>query len=137
MGFYAAKQLVKKLIGAGKNILGSKVVVMGATFKENVADSRNSKVADLVCELKSYGVKVDVVDPYASSEVIKHEYGFDLVENPANDYDAVVVAVNHRPYMKLTENDLKNYMQGTENPILVDIKGIFRNKIKDLTYWSF
>lgn len=137
MGFYAAKQLVKKLIGAGKNILGSKVLVMGATFKENVADSRNSKVADLVCELKSYGVKVDVVDPYASSEVIKHEYGFDLVENPANDYDAVVVAVNHRPYMKLTENDLKNYMQGTENPILVDIKGIFRNKIKDLTYWSF
>ncbi|MEE4176573.1 MAG: nucleotide sugar dehydrogenase [Bacteroides sp.] len=137
MGFYAAKQLVKKLIAAGKNILGSKVLIMGATFKENVADSRNSKVADLVCELQSYGVKIDVVDPYASSEVIKHEYGFELIEKPANDYDAVVVAVNHHPYMKLTENDLKNFMQGTENPILVDIKGIFRNKIKDLIYWSF
>jgi UDP-N-acetyl-D-galactosamine dehydrogenase len=137
MGFYAAKQLVKKLIAAGKNILGTKVLILGATFKENVSDSRNSKVADLVCELKSYGVKVDVIDPFASSEVIFHEYGFELTEKPANDYDAVVVAVNHSPYVKLTENDLKNFMQGTENPILVDIKGIFRNKIKDLTYWSF
>jgi UDP-N-acetyl-D-glucosamine/UDP-N-acetyl-D-galactosamine dehydrogenase len=137
MGFYAAKQLVKKLIAAGKNILNSKVLVMGATFKENVADSRNSKVADLVCELKSYGVRVDVIDPFANSKDIEHEYGFKLVEKPDNDYDAVVVAVNHTPYAKLTENDLKAYMQGTENPILIDIKGIFRNKIKDLTYWSF
>lgn len=136
MGFYAAKQLVKKLIAAGKNILGTKVLVMGATFKENVADSRNSKVADLVNELKSYGVRVDVIDPFASSEVIKHEYGFELIKNPANDYDAVVVAVNHKPYEKLTEEDLKTFMQGTENPILVDIKGIFRNKVKELTYWS-
>jgi UDP-N-acetyl-D-glucosamine/UDP-N-acetyl-D-galactosamine dehydrogenase len=137
MGFYAAKQLVKKLIAAGKNILNSKVLVMGATFKENVADSRNSKVADLVCELKSYGVLVDVIDPFANSKDIEHEYGFKLVEKPANDYDAVVVAVNHTPYAKLTENDLKAYMQETENPILIDIKGIFRNKIKDLNYWSF
>jgi UDP-N-acetyl-D-galactosamine dehydrogenase len=137
MGFYAAKQLVKKLIAAGKNILNTKVLVMGATFKENVADSRNSKVADLICELKSYGVKVDVIDPFANNKDIEHEYDFKLIEKPANNYDAVVVAVNHAPYTKLTEADLKNYMQGTENPILVDIKGIFRNKIKDLTYWSF
>ncbi|MBW6497589.1 MAG: nucleotide sugar dehydrogenase [Bacteroidales bacterium] len=136
MGFYTAKQLVKKLIAAGKNILNTKVLVMGATFKENVADSRNSKVADLVCELKSYGVQVDVIDPYANSKDIAHEYGFELVKNPGNNYDAVVVAVNHKPYVNLTENDLKAYMQGTENPILIDIKGIFRNKIKDLTYWS-
>jgi len=137
MGFYAAKQLVKKLIAAGKNMLKTKVLIMGATFKENVADSRNSKVADLVCELKTYGVQVDVVDPFANSKDIEHEYGFKLVEKPANNYDALVVAVNHAPYTKLTEADLKNYMQGTENPILIDIKGIFRNKIKDLTYWSF
>ena len=79
MGFYAAKQLVKKLIAAGKNILNTKVLVMGATFKENVADSRNSKVADLVCELQSYGVQVDVIDPYANNKDIEHEYGFKLI----------------------------------------------------------
>lgn len=137
MGFYAAKQLVKKLIAAGKNILNSKVLIMGATFKENVADSRNSKVADLVCELKSYGVQVDVIDPFANSKDIKHEYGFELVKNPGSNYDAVVVAVNHKPYVNLTENDMKAYMKDIKNPILIDIKGIFRNKIKDLTYWSF
>lgn len=136
MGFYAAKQLVKRLIAAGKNVLNTKVLVMGATFKENVADSRNSKVADLVNELKSYGVNVDVTDPFANEQEIEHEYGFKLVKNPGNNYDAVVVAVNHAPYTNLTENDLKNYMQGTKNPILIDIKGIYRNKIKDLTYWS-
>ncbi len=136
MGFYAAKQLVKRLIAAGKNVLNTKVLVMGATFKENVADSRNSKVADLVNELKSYGVNVEVTDPFANEKEIEHEYGFKLVKNPGNNYDAVVVAVNHAPYTNLTENDLKNYMQGTKNPILIDIKGIFRNKVKDLTYWS-
>lgn len=136
MGFYAAKQLVKKLIAAGKNVLNTKVLVMGATFKENVADSRNSKVADLIGELKTYGVNVDVTDPYANEKEVEHEYGFKLTKNPGNNYDAVVVAVNHAPYTKLTEDDLKGYMKGTSNPILIDIKGIFRNKIKDLTYWS-
>ncbi|MFN3556988.1 MAG: nucleotide sugar dehydrogenase [Bacteroidales bacterium] len=137
MGFYAAKQLVKKLIAAGKNIQHSKVLIMGATFKENVSDIRNSKVADVICELRSYGVTVDIVDPYANSEELKHEYGFELTAQPAGNYDAVVVAVNHSEYMKLTEADFKAMMTNVENPILVDIKGIFRNKIKDLQYWSF
>jgi UDP-N-acetyl-D-glucosamine/UDP-N-acetyl-D-galactosamine dehydrogenase len=137
MGFYAAKQLVKKLITAGKNVLDTRVLIMGATFKENVTDIRNSKVADLVSELKSYGVKVDVVDPYASSEELLEEYGFELIKNPSDNYDAVVVAVNHQNYMKLTEQDLKGFMKNVENPILIDLKGIYRNKIKELSYWSF
>jgi UDP-N-acetyl-D-glucosamine/UDP-N-acetyl-D-galactosamine dehydrogenase len=137
MGFYAAKQLVKKLIAAGKNIQKSKVLIMGVTFKENVSDIRNSKVADLISELKSYGVKIDVVDPYANNDELKHEYGFGLIEKPGNQYDAIVVAVNHKPYLSLTESDFKNKMKGVENPILVDIKGIFRNKIQDIIYWSF
>jgi UDP-N-acetyl-D-glucosamine/UDP-N-acetyl-D-galactosamine dehydrogenase len=137
MGFYAAKQLVKKLIAAGKNIQKSKVLVMGVTFKENVSDIRNSKVADLISELKSYGVKIDVVDPYANNDELKHEYGFGLIEKPGNQYDAIVVAVNHKPYLSLTESDFKNKMKGVENPILVDIKGLFRNKIQDIIYWSF
>jgi UDP-N-acetyl-D-glucosamine/UDP-N-acetyl-D-galactosamine dehydrogenase len=137
MGFYAAKQLVKKLIAAGKNIQQSKVLIMGVTFKENVSDIRNSKVADVICELKSYGVNLDVVDPMANAQELEHEYGFSLCEKPSDDYDAVIVAVNHKDYMHFTENDFKNMMKNIENPILVDIKGIFRNKIKDLQYWSF
>ncbi len=136
MGFYTAKQLVKKLIAAGKNIQQSRVLVMGVTFKENVSDIRNSKVADVICELKSYGVNVDVVDTHADSKELKKEYDIELTTNVRDDYDAVIVAVNHDAYMQIEEEDLKKFMKNTTNPILVDIKGIFRNKIKDLDYWS-
>jgi UDP-N-acetyl-D-glucosamine/UDP-N-acetyl-D-galactosamine dehydrogenase len=134
MGFYIAKQTVKKLIFAGKNILHSKVLVMGATFKENVSDLRNSRVADLVRELKTYGMDVDVVDAYASSKECLHEYGFELVDNIQHDYDAVIVAVSHHPYLGLDEAYFKSLM--THNGILVDVKGIYRHRIKDLIYWS-
>lgn len=137
MGFYAAKQLVKKMIAAGKNILHSKVLVMGITFKENVTDIRNSRVSDLISELKSYGVLVDVTDPNADSEEVEEEYGFRLKSKYDSDYDAVVVAVNHDAFLELTENDFKSMMKGKEKGILVDIKGIYRNKIRELTYWSF
>ncbi len=136
MGFYTAKQLVKKIIAAGKNILDTKVLVMGATFKENVSDIRNSKVADLISELVSYGVNVDVVDPLAKNEEIKNEYDFELQKNPGVNYDAVIVAVNHDQYIDYDENYFKSLMKNVENGILIDIKGIYRNKIKDLTYWS-
>lgn len=134
MGFYVAKQTVKKLIAAGKSISNSKVLVMGVTFKENVSDIRNSRVSDVISELKSYGVQVDIVDPYASSKELKHEYGFELTNNTSNDYDAIIVAVNHNEYLKYTEDYFKSIT--SENPILVDVKGIFRNKIKNMTYWS-
>ena len=136
MGFYAAKQLVKKLIAAGKNILETKVLVMGATFKENVTDIRNAKVADLICELKSYGVRVDVTDPYADSDEVEEEYGFTLTEAIDKNYDAIVVAVNHKPYLEYSEEDFKKILRDNDNGILIDIKGIYRNKIKELTYWS-
>ena len=68
---------------------------MGATFKENVSDIRNSKVADVVKELKSFYVNVDVEDPYADSDELKHEYGFGLTEINGKDYDAVIIAVPH------------------------------------------
>lgn len=136
MGFYAAKQLVKRLIAAGKNILETKVLVMGATFKENVTDIRNSKVADLISELKSYGVRVAVTDPYADSNEVEEEYGFRLTEQIDKSYDAIVVAVNHEPYMDYTEENFKSILKDNGQGILIDIKGIYRNKIKELTYWS-
>jgi UDP-N-acetyl-D-glucosamine/UDP-N-acetyl-D-galactosamine dehydrogenase len=134
MGFYVAKQTVKKIIAQGKNIGEAKVLVMGATFKEDVEDIRNSKVSDVVHEFKSYGVSVDVVDPKASSEELNNEYGFELTVNPRNDYDAVVVAVNHKEYLSLTEDDFLKMC--TEKAIIVDLKGILHGRIKKLQYWS-
>lgn len=134
MGFYVAKQTVKKLIIAGKNIFHSRVLVMGATFKENVSDLRNSRVADLVRELKSYGMVVEVTDPFASSAECMHEYGFGLVDSPGKDYDAVIVAVSHKQYAEFDES---YFMALTNNNgILVDLKGIYRKKIKKMIYWS-
>ncbi|HLV42259.1 MAG TPA: nucleotide sugar dehydrogenase [Brumimicrobium sp.] len=135
MGFYIGKQTVKKMIAQGKNMNGAKVLIMGATFKENVSDIRNSKVIDVVNELKSFSVKVDLIDPHASSDEMKREYGIGLSENLGNDYDAVIVAVNHEEYAKLEEKDFKHYLKDGKG-VFVDIKGIFKNKIKELEYWS-
>ena len=135
MGFYVAKQSVKKMIALGKQILHAKALVMGATFKENVSDIRNSKVADVISELKSYGVKVDVVDPHASSEELKHEYGFELIKDYSKKkYDLVIVAVNHAPYLDFDETFFKSIM--TENGVLFDVKSIYRNKMKNINYLS-
>lgn len=134
MGFYIAKQTVKKMIAAKKNLNEAVVLVMGATFKEDVSDVRNSKVADVVKELKSYGVAVDVVDPHADSDELMHEYGFGLVKEPNKKYAAVIVAVSHKEYKGLDENYFKSISD--DKPILVDIKGLYRGKIKDITYWS-
>jgi UDP-N-acetyl-D-galactosamine dehydrogenase len=80
MGAYIAKSTVKMLIKEGKVIADAKVLVMGATFKENVEDIRNSKVVDIIRELKDFSLNVDIVDPYASAEEFKHEYGYEMAE---------------------------------------------------------
>ncbi|HRN41638.1 MAG TPA: nucleotide sugar dehydrogenase [Vicingus sp.] len=134
MGAYVAKQTVKKIIKAGKNIAEAKVLVMGATFKEDVSDIRNSKVADVVNEFISFGAKVDVVDPHANSEDLKHEYGFGLVDKVGSNYDAIVVAVNHKAYQNFDENYFNSI--SSVNGIVVDLKGIYRGKINKMTYWS-
>jgi UDP-N-acetyl-D-galactosamine dehydrogenase len=135
MGAYIADQAVKKIIAQGKHIQDTKVLVMGATFKEDVSDIRNSKVIDVVNELKSFLVHVDLIDPHASSDEMFHEYGIGLIEKPANDYDAIIVAVNHQEYKSISENDFKDLLKDGKG-VFVDIKGIFKNKIKDLEYWS-
>jgi len=134
MGFYVAKQTVKKLIAAEKNIRHSRVLVMGMTFKEDVSDIRNSKVVDVITELISYGVQVDVVDPNAVAKEVEEEYSFSLTDKPEGLYDAVIVAVSHKEYLYLKEDDFKQMLN--EKGILVDVKGTYRKKIKDITYWS-
>jgi UDP-N-acetyl-D-glucosamine/UDP-N-acetyl-D-galactosamine dehydrogenase len=133
MGFYIAKNLVKKISAQGKNISKSKVLVMGATFKEDVSDIRNSKVADIVKELKSFSVKVDVVDPHADNAELKHEYGFGL-NTIGKNYDGVIVAVNHKEYKAFDEKYFKTILD--KKGVLVDVKGMYRGKMKDLLYWS-
>ena len=135
MGFYIGKQTVKKILAKGKNIQDARVLVMGATFKEDVSDIRNSKVIDVVNELKSFQVKVDLIDPHASSEEMEHEYGVALTANPTNDYDAIIVAVNHKEYASLTEADFRGMMKD-DLGVFVDVKGIFKNKIANMEYWS-
>jgi UDP-N-acetyl-D-glucosamine/UDP-N-acetyl-D-galactosamine dehydrogenase len=134
MGFYIAKQTVKKIIANKIDPNKAKVLVMGATFKEDVSDIRNSKVADVIKELKSFSVDVEVIDPHASSEELHEEYGFNLIEKPAGKYNAVIVAVNHKEYSGLDEEYFKNI--SAENAILVDVKGIYKGKVKNLQYWS-
>ena len=133
MGFYVAKTCVKKIIAAGKNISKSKVLIMGATFKEDVSDIRNSKVADIVKELKSFGVKVEIIDPQADSAELKHEYGFGL-NKLSKGYDGVIVAVNHKEYKTLDEKYFASIL--SKKGVLVDVKGMYRGKIKSLGYWS-
>ncbi|MBE9468787.1 MAG: nucleotide sugar dehydrogenase [Bacteroidetes bacterium] len=134
MGSYVASQTVKKIIANNYNVKGAKVLIMGATFKEDVSDIRNSKVADIVNELNTYGVDVSVTDPYADSKQVFHEYAYKLVDKLENDYNAIIVAVNHKQYLDFDEDYFKTLT--SENGILVDIKGIYKGKISDLTYWS-
>ena len=134
MGSYIATELVKGIIKAGKNVLNSKVLIMGATFKEDVSDIRNSKVADVIHELQSYGVHVDVIDPHASSKDLQHEYGFGLIKDPGKGYDAVVLAVSHKEYLNLDEEYINSLVN--EKAILFDVKGVYRLKIRKLTYMS-
>lgn len=134
MGYYVAKQVVKKIIAAGKNVLASRVLLMGVTFKEDVSDIRNSRVPDIYSELRSYGVSTDVIDPWASPEEVEEEYGISLKEGPRGPYDAIVVAVSHKEYKSLPESYFLS-LSG-EFPILADVKGIYRDKVNQMTYWS-
>ena len=107
---------------------------MGATFKENVSDIRNSKVADVVNELRSFSLNVHVTDPHADSGELKHEYGFGLTNELLNDYDAVIITVPHREYQALGDKYFSGISKSTA--IIADLKGIYRNKIQSRNYWS-
>ena len=134
MAAYVAKRTVQTMIKQGANPAQAKVLVMGCTFKEDVSDIRNSKVSDVVKELQGYGITVHVTDPHADSDELMHEYGFGLESNTSKDYDAVIVAVNHKDYAAHGESYFKGIMK--EKGLLVDVKGTYRNQVKELNYWS-
>ena len=134
MGAWVARQVTLKLSSNFPNLKDCRVLVMGATFKENVSDIRNSKVADVIAELKEFGVSVDVVDPYASPEEIKQEYDFELSSEIKGPYHGIVVAVNHREYANLDEDYFKSITE--PGAVFADLKGIYRGQIKSMIYWS-
>jgi len=134
MAFYIARRCMQQLIAAGKNLTDSKILVMGLTFKENVTDIRNSKVADLVNELKSFGLDVEVTDPKANASDAEAEYGFKLTKVNGTKYDAIILAVPHKEYIQLNENYFLSI--AANECLFIDIKGVFRTKIKQLNYWS-
>jgi UDP-N-acetyl-D-galactosamine dehydrogenase len=107
MAAWVAQQIVQQLIGLGKDLRESKVLVLGITFKENVSDIRNSKVAEVIYELKKYALEVDVVDPYASPTEIKEEYGLELSDTINPRYDVVLAAVSHNEYRRYDEKFTK------------------------------
>lgn len=157
MGKYVAENTVKKMIQANKQIKGGKVAILGITFKENCPDSRNTKVIDIIHELKEYGIKVQVVDPVADIREVKEEYGINLCNmEDIKDVDAVVVAVAHEEFKNISLEDLKKLYKDycTQNnevleevaaaleedidsrkQVLIDVKGIFnRKEAEDMNY---
>jgi UDP-N-acetyl-D-galactosamine dehydrogenase len=125
MSKFAATELIKDIIKAGKNVVQSRVLVMGITFKEDVSDIRNSKVADMIYELQSYGINVEVVDPYADTEEVEEEYTIQLSSEVSGKYDAIIIAVSHARYSNFDQQYFSDHL--CKDGILFDIKGIYRH----------
>ena len=131
MGKEVAKRVVKLMIDKGYCIKGSRVLVLGITFKENCPDIRNSRVIDVICELNDYGCKVEVYDPWANADEVMQEYGISLLSERATDnykaeYDAVVVAVAHHEFKDFNRTKLSN-----EECVIFDLKGILPEGVAD------
>lgn len=133
MPAYVAKRLIQMLIQDGKSPQDCKVLMMGMTFKEDVSDIRNSKVADLIKEIEAYSAKVDIIDPHASHEEVAHEYGITMSDKPTDNYDAVVVSVAHQDYKSLDMDYFKSIMN--DNPILFDLKAVYPKEVEGMKVW--
>ena len=160
MGGYIAKQTVKRLLGArvvsgaagaapsgagpggtaagaaapAASRAGLRVLVLGFTYKENVSDIRNTRVADIVNELQSYNLQVDVVDPKADGSEVLDEYGIVLAPKAEGVYDAVILAVAHKEYREMGVEELSALI--IEGGLFVDVRGLFREMEAKFMYWS-
>ena len=134
MSKFITTELVKRIIRSGINVLNSRILVMGITFKENVSDIRNSKVADVIFELQSYGMNVEVIDPFADAEEVKKEYGLVLKNRISAKYDAIVLAVPHSQYSGLSDEFFKEHLN--KDGIVFDIKGLYKELSDQYTYMS-
>ncbi len=120
MGKFVATQTVKLMIDRDLPIKNSNVLVLGITFKENTPDIRNSRVIDVIRELQSYRINVDVYDPWASKDEVEYEYGLELTEDLSKKYQAIVLAVSHDKFRDLNLDDLK-----AKNAVVYDVKAFY------------
>lgn len=131
MGAYAASSLVKAMIKAGQTISGARILILGLTFKENCPDLRNTRVIDVVRELRDFGCQVDVADVWASNEEAQHEYGIALANQPeAGVYEGVILAVPHRDYIEMGASEIRTYLK--PGGIFFDLKAVFGKSESDL-----
>lgn len=142
MGKYIAEQTVKCLIEADKTVKGARVLVLGITFKENISDIRNSRVIDIINELREYDIEVIICDPLADKAAVKHEYGVELTKySPKIKVDAVLIAVSHDIFRKASTLDaLKGHMTNTNGSrgVVIDVKGMLDSSAfakSGLLYW--
>ncbi len=138
MGKYVGEQTVKKLIEASKSVKGTRVLIMGLTFKENIHDIRNTKVVDIYRELEEFGVEPFIYDPWADPEEVKEEYGLQLVEkiDDKSPYDGIVLAVKHRQFLEMNLEDFRSLVN--KNPVFIDVKSLFtREEVEKqgFKYW--
>ncbi|WP_323327084.1 nucleotide sugar dehydrogenase [Arcicella gelida] len=126
MGIFVGGKLIKLLIKKGHKIEGSKVLILGITFKENCPDIRNSRVIDVYQELKEFGVQIDVHDPWADKKEVHEEYGITLLDTITEKYDGILLAVSHDEYKNLDLEQLKN-----PDAVVYDIKSLWQKDLVD------
>ena len=122
MGSYVAQETVKMMIKKGARIKGSNALVLGITFKENCPDIRNSRAIDIIRELETYHVNVDVYDPWASKQEVNNEYGLELISESGQlkqAYDAIILAVSHKEFLKLSLPNLRK-----DTTVIFDVKSL-------------
>jgi len=139
MGRYAARNVIKRMVKNGIDITKATVGVMGITFKENCPDIRNSKVVDLIEELREWNINLVISDPWADPKEVKHEYGLDMsVIDNQNPVDSLIVAVGHEEYRALDGRMLKNYCRWSHQPVFADLKALYDPKeLVDLGFSVF
>jgi len=130
MGAYVVSQLVKQMLKRRIQVEGANVLVMGLTFKENCPDLRNTKVTDIVSELKEYNINVDITDPWCSNEESEHEYGLTTITPEQNKYDAIILAVAHNEFKELGVENIRKL--GKENHVLYDLKYLLPKNSVDM-----
>jgi UDP-N-acetyl-D-galactosamine dehydrogenase len=130
MGAYVANQVVKLMIKKNHQIQDAKVLILGLTFKENCPDIRNTRVVDIVTEMKEFGCQVDIFDPWADPKEVHHEYNLEMkntdVLNNLEIYSAIILAVSHKQFLELNVNKLKN-----TKTVFYDLKGLFSKELSD------
>lgn len=131
MGAYVATQLVKAMLKKKIQVDGARILVMGLTFKENCPDLRNTKVVDILAELKEYNIEVDVYDPWVDAAEAQHEYGIGIIAAPKDgQYDAIILAVAHEQFKQMTETEIRRF--GRTSHVLYDLKYILNKTQSDI-----